>query len=68
MSKTVSKRLIVKTKLSLCQENCELCLNREKNGNSARKIGAVWRIFLRDPPISCLGGNSEFAFEIKAEV
>jgi hypothetical protein len=68
MSKTVSKSQIVKTKLSLCQKNCGVCLNCEKNGNEAREIGAVWRIFLRDRPISCLRGNSEFALEIKAEV
>jgi hypothetical protein len=68
MSKTVSKSQLVKTKLYLCQQICGICLNCEKNGNLKQGFGAVWRIFLRDRPISCLGGNSEFAFEIKAEV
>jgi hypothetical protein len=68
MSKTVSKSQIVKTKLSLCQENCGVCLNCEKNGNRVRENVAFWRIFLRDLSIFCPGGNSEFAFQNKAEV
>jgi hypothetical protein len=68
MSKTVSKRLLVKTKLHLCQKICGVCLNCEKYGNAAPAFGAVWRIFLRCRTVSRPEGNSEFALEIKAEV
>jgi hypothetical protein len=68
MSKTVSKSPLVKTMLDLCQQICGIRHNCEKNGNAERKIRAVRRIFLREHPVFRSGGNSEFAFAIKADV